>query len=312
MRKNYLLFSLILFSSINLLTGCNSINTDSFQQFSSSVEQSRTTTNTLLAFNNYWAQKDFIHDFVQSKNSQLSKLKLQPVKDFNYSVRVKALPLFMTLQQNSETIDSLNRALYDYSILLLNLTNKSLINKKSFDQLTKNINKNATAAVNSLKIPLPAQNIQLLSKASAEALQLYLKHRQRSMLQSAIKQNQPNIEKYATSVVVLLDIIGSQLNLYYSAQAGQLIRQWRSANHKTKIRLTGKILELNQAYIIVLKNLKQLHNFYTLLPQANSAIGKSLNDNPTAPPALIKLNDCSERLIKLQKILKKYLPVKNR
>jgi hypothetical protein len=301
-----------MFSSINLLTGCNSINTDSLQHFSRSVEQSKTTTNTLLAFNNYWAKKEFIHDFVQNKNSQLSKLKLQPVKDFNYSIKLKPLPLFMTLQQNSETINRLNSALYDYSLLLLKLSNKSLINKKSFDQLTKKINQNATEAVNILKVPLPAQNIQLLSQTSAAAMQLYLKHRQRNMLQAAIKQNQPNIEKYAASVVVLLNIIKSQLNLYYSAQASQLIRQWHSANQKTKIRLTGKILELNQSYIIVLKNLKELNNFYTLLPQANRVIGSSLSSKQTVSPALIKLNASAEHLLKLQKTLKKYLPAKNR
>jgi hypothetical protein len=303
---------LVLCCTMIIVSGCSSIKTEPFQKFSSSMQHSSTAIDLLLAFNSHWAQEDFIHDFVQNDRARLSELKLKTTRDLTCTISIKPPPLFITIQQTREAIYDLNKALISYTVLLLTLTDKSLIKQTTFDKLAKNLNRNATEAVNTLAVPVPAQGVQLLSKASSEAMQLYLKHRQRSVLRTAIKQNQPNIEKYATSLIILLDIVGSQLKVYYSAQAGRLIRQWRSADHKAKIRLTGKMLELNQRYLIVLKNLRELNNFYTLLPQANAAMIKSLNSNPTALPALIKLNNSANRLEKLQKSLKHHLPVKKR
>ncbi|MCF6177550.1 MAG: hypothetical protein L3J71_17485 [Victivallaceae bacterium] len=301
---------LVLCCTMIIVSGCSSIKTEPFQEFSSSMQRSSTAIDMLLAFNSHWAQEYFIHEFVQNDNARLSELKLKTTR--NLTCTITPPPLFITLQQNREAIYELNKTLVVYTTLLLTLADKSLVNQTAFDKLAKNLNKNAAEAVNALAVPVPAQGVQLLSKASSEAMQLYLKHQQRSVLQTAIKQNQPNLEKYATSLILLLDIVGSQLKVYYSSQAGRLIRQWRSADHKTKIRLTKKMLELNQRYIIVLKNIRELNNFYTLLPQANRAMIQSMDSTPTVLPALIKLKNSASRLVKLQKSLKKYLPVKNR
>ena len=290
-----------------ILNGCRSIDSQPFQQFAQAVEQSSQSVDHVLHFNQQLAQQDFIKNFPRQAGARLSALKLNDTSPGSLNIELKPPPLFIAIAQSRKTMQRLNSAFERYVQLLAALSEPALIKSGDFRQLSSAINHLGTDVVKATDSRLPSAGIKLLSQSAVRAMMLYLRHRRRTDLQHAITANQDNISKYAAAALTILRLTDDQLKVYYSKQAGELVRQWRAANYRTRVKLVRDMLKLNMSYARVREIMTALQQFYRTMPQANAALADSITRPASDLEALAKLNRQADTLKRLNKTLSRRL-----
>jgi hypothetical protein len=113
-------------------------------------------------------------------------------------------PLPIKEERFGRALAALNDAVVAYAQSLVMLAGADpagdiLPSQQGFDQMAKDLNRNAMAAAGTLQLDVGAERGALLSTAAVRLFQAYIESRRRDALAAAIAEVQPNIEAYATA-----------------------------------------------------------------------------------------------------------------
>ena len=194
---------------------------------------------------------------------------------------------------------------HDRGYLLVKLSGGELVSTDTFDQLAKDINKNASDAATALKITVPSGNMALISTAASEAARLYIEHKRQGYLIDAIKNNQDLVQQYSDACIALIHIMRGNLKAYYADKLEPIKVAWNASSGKGRQQQTESMLSLNEQFATALGVLQELEKTYTALPKAHAELTKSINNPSLDLEGVQQLYSSGMRLQRLYSELKK-------
>jgi len=285
------IFSLI---ATAVITGCATVKPEPFTKYRTAVQEAQTGIDSVMSVNYNWTRSGFIEEFSTNPESKFSKIVIQPGARFDWKLADR--PVYLDVKQTRDALDQVNEAFAKYADLLVQLSGGDLVSTAKFDQLTKDLNKNATDALKSLKITPSSQGVALFSTAACEAARLYIENKRQGYLRDAIKKNQGNVQDYCDLCISLLHTIRGNIKAYYGDRITPLENAWQSVSPKApsagqpaltpeqvakRQKATQDLLALNEQFTDAMSVLQELEKTYKALPKAHADLTKAI-ENPKA------------------------------
>ena len=273
MLRPRMFFVLFAFGLVSILSSCASIDTTPFKQFKTGLENLRDGANAQAATDVQNARARFA-TWAKADKTRIPKLQLEFPLDSNFGYQYPdALgePLFISLTNFQHGLKSLNRAMVTYATLLAGLADDDTLDAGQFDQLTKDLNGNASSAAKALKLDISSQKTAFLSTAAVTLFRAALEGQRRHNLQRAIEETQPQVDAYAQAMKLALTFLATGITADYVDQAKPLISTTDNVD---------ELLELNQQTQATLDTLDALHASYDKLPAAHADLAEAVNKNP--------------------------------
>lgn len=289
MSRSQLFAVLLMLGLVAALSGCASIDPAPFNQFKTGLESLRDGADVQAATDVQNARARFI-TWAKADKERIRKLRLEFPIDSDFGAQYPeslGVPLYVTLTTFQEGLKSLNSAMVDYATLLTNLAADGLIDASQFDQLTKDLNGNATAAAAALKFSLPATETALLSTAAVALFRAALEGQRRKHLKSGIEAVQPQVEAYSKAMKSAILLLATGVTADYVDQVKPLI----SAPDQV-----DNILDLNEKTQATLGTLGSMHASYDKLPTAHADLAKAADKSTGSLPGLSSFINEAQRL----------------
>lgn len=286
------------------LTACQTTRPDRIIQYQNAVEGIQTSTDALLSIDHAWTRADFVARFSGSSEAKFSSLVIQVQEDG--SMKVEANPLYLQIRQTRISLDELNQAFLDYLDLLVKLSAPDLIKAAEFDQMAADLNKRVSSALKAASQGGAAETAGLLSSTAAKAWHAYLENHRRSALRQALEANQETVGSYAERCAQLVHTAGANLLMMYTSQTDLLKPDWdTNTDPKNRVKLTEKLLSLNDEFMDLQQVLKELQLAYQNLPKAHNALSATLSGSRPPADGLLPLIKNGRRLNRLNADLAK-------
>ncbi|MBI4650560.1 hypothetical protein HY745_04595 [Candidatus Desantisbacteria bacterium] len=255
------------------ISGCASVNSGSFIKFNNAVKEASTGIDAAMSVNHKWTRAGFISGFSADSESKFSQLIIQPGEKYNWLMEKP--PIYLDIKKAHFTLTELNNAFIQYADLLVKLSGGELINIDTFDQLTKDINKNAAEAAKALNMSVSSDNLALISTTSLESARLYIEHKKKGYLIETIKKNQESVQKYSDACILLIHIMIGNLKTYYVEKYEPIKITWNASSGLERQKQTEAMLDINDQFINALEILKELETAYTALSKAHEELAIS-------------------------------------
>jgi hypothetical protein len=252
------------------LSGCASIRPGPFRQFNEAVTEAGAGIDAAITMSYEWTRLGFASDFASDTASKFSQLIVQPGENYTWSMTTT--PLYFKIKKARSTLLGLNLAFSRYAALLLKLSGADLINEKTFDLMTVDLNKNVGDALGALgDSSLSVAPTALISTAFVEAAKLFIVHKRRSSLAKAIEQNQENVRSYSDLCVSIIHTMRANIKTYYADNYELIKKSWNAdkAGEKRQ-KHTEAMLTLNDRFIDALGLLQVLEATYKAFPIAHA------------------------------------------
>jgi hypothetical protein len=272
-------------------------------KFANSVQSAQSGIDAAMSINYDWTRNGFIEEFSTKKDPKFSEIIIQPKK--GYAWTIKNPPIYLDVKRTRSALADLNSSFSKYSILLLNLADGSLVNTETFDQMTKDLNKNASDALKALNVEVPNQGLAIFSTIAIESARLFIEKKRQKYLLEAIKKNQTNVEGYSNLCISLIHTIRGTVKSYYTTRREAIKKQWLANKGKKRIENTEHLLTLNEQFIDTMRTLQELEETYAALPVANADLAKAIEDPEFNMKGIQQLYSSAHRLQKLYKELTK-------
>jgi hypothetical protein len=296
--------AIILISILALCSGCaeTKINTSSFDQFSSDVQQMSKSADQVFASGVTFSQAGYLAELQDSSNFKMTDLILHE-SDKGFAIP-DPQPTFMEIHEAANTLSDANQLLVDYAAALQQLAAPALVSEATFDQMTKDLNSESASVTKALaKLPVApsASELDFFSGAAVDAAHLFIERRQREDLIKVIEANQPAVEQFSDwcnrGVVHLeQDLHNSYMNqinalstTLYKVPAGAK----RVAAQGSVIKQT---VELDTTFLSNEEALNALSNAYEAVPKAHQNLGTAVQSPKGTLADLQTLNRSVRRL----------------
>ena len=298
-RKWFICISVLVLAA----TGCASVDPKPFVTFNSVVKEASTGIDSAMAVNYDWTRSGFIESFSNDPKSTFSQLVIQ-VGD-KYSWWMDKPPIYLEIKRTQSALCDLNNAFTEYANLLVKLSGGELIKADTFDQLAKDLNRNASDAAKALKVPATPAELSLFSKAASEAARLYIENKRQGDLIDALRKNQDNVQKYSDLCIELIHIIRGNMKTYYVEKYEPIRKAWNAAPGEKRQKQTEAMLALDEQFTNALGVLEQVEVTYSAIPKAHADLSKAIKDNKSDLEGIQQLYSSGMRLQRLYTELKK-------
>lgn len=307
-RKSTAAFAALLAVTLAGGSGCSSVNQQPFDKFSTAVTNTQAGTENCINLTYVLAKEDFVKGFISDPDSESSFHSLQFDFDKSQEPEAEAAeeeilaeaarePLFVSIIHARTALQKLNAAFSAYAVLLKTLAGTKSLSPDELKALSANANAVATAAAKLSKQSLPDGTGDFIGAAFAQSADLYLKHRTKAYLMEAIRENQKAVEEYAILGAKLVTLQRETLIDSYNGKFQLLHSRWKaSKTEEEKVKILEETISLNSKTTAAMELLNALAQAYQLLPQANSDLAKSLEDDDAALPWLDQLANLSKEL----------------
>ena len=263
-----------------LIFGCATLSPEPFNQFSSSVKEAQTGIDEGMTITYNWTRAGFLEGFSSDQNANFSQLIIVPGKGYDWQWTIDPQPVYLTIRKTQLAVLELTSAFVDYASLLAKLAGNELVSTETFEQLAKDLNKNANDAVKALKLDVSTTNIAILSTAASELLRSYIENKRQEYLRDAILDNQQNIQDYSNICISLIHTIRGAIKTYYAERYEPIRIAWDSSTGVKRLKETQKMINLNEQFVDTIRVLQELEIAYSSLPKAHADLAKSI-ENPT-------------------------------
>jgi len=309
MSRKCLIFTNILVLCLFLSAiGCASVDSKPFVKFDSAVREAGTGIDSAMSVNYDWTRSGFIESFSNDPSSKFSKLIIQ-VGD-KYSWSMQSPPIYLDIKRTRSALNELNNAFTEYADLLVKLSGGELIKTDTFDQLAKDLNKNASDASKALQVSATPTELAFVSTAASEAARLYIENKRQGHLIDALEKNQENVQKYSDLCIELIHIIRGNIKTYYVEKYDPIATAWNSTTGEKRRTQTEAMLTLNERFTNALGVLQELEVTYSAIPKAHADLSKAIKDNKSDLQGIQQLYSSGARLQRLYSELKKANPDK--
>jgi len=285
------------------VTGCASVDPKPFVKFDSVVKEASTGIDSAMSLNYDWTRSGFVESFSNDSKSRFSQLVIQ-VGD-KYSWSMDKPPIYLDIRRTQSALCDLNNAFIKYTNLLAKLSGGELIKTDTFDQLAKDLNKNASDAAKALKLPATSTELSLFSTAASEAARLYIENKRQRYLMDAIRKNQENVQKYSDLCIELIHIIRGNMKTYYVEKYEPIGIAWNAATGEKRQKQTEAMLALNEQFTNALGVLQEVEVTYSAIPKAHADLSKAIKDSKLDLEGIQQLYSSGIRLQRLYTELKK-------
>jgi hypothetical protein len=293
MKRLRILSTVFAVGLATICSGCAKINTAPFNQFKTGLESLREGADAQAAVDVENARARFVAR-AKSGKIEIPDLQLGFNAPFGYEYSFGDEPLYVTLTRFEQGMSALNGAMISYAQLLVTLAGDETIDPTRFDQLTKDLNGNATAAAKALKLNIPGNETALLSTAAVAIFRAIVERKRRRELTSAIREVQPQVVAYSNAMKTALAFLATGVTTDYDDQISPLIQPPGDVDG---------ILKLNQNTVTTLKTLDALSASYGKLPEAHADLAKAATKRPGVLTGIIDFTNEALRLNALAKEL---------
>lgn len=290
-------------AAITALTGCSSVNPGPFRKYAASVREAQIGMDAAMTTGYDWTRAGFVESFSSDTNSRFGDLLLDLGE--GYAWTWNKAPVHLSVKQARSALGELNATFVAYADLLVKLADNELVGVDTFDQLARDLNRNAGAALKALQIETPGEDRALFSTVAAQFARRYLEHKRRAYLRDAISQNQTNIEWYAAQCVSLIKTMRGTTKAYYTLRAGAYNKTWENTTAGRRAEVTDKMLKLNEQYADTLHVFEELERAYRGLPRAHADLKKGLDDARFDLNGIQELYSSGKRMQRLYEELRK-------
>ena len=302
-RKYFARIYILIVVLILGVVGCASINSISIVKFNGAVQEAGTGIDAAMSVNYNWTRSGFIEGFSANSESKFSQLIIQPGEKYDWSMEKP--PIYLDIKRTQSSLAELNNAFTQYANLLVKLSGGELVSIDTFDQLAKDINKNAIEAAKALKVSVSPNDMALISTAASEAARLYIEQKRQGYLIDFIRKNQEVVQKYSDACIQLIRIIRGNLKTYYVEKYEPIKNAWNASSGQGRQKQTEAMLSLNEQFTTALGVMQELESVYTALPKAHAELIKSINNPKLDLQGVQELYTSGKRLQRLYTELKK-------
>ena len=204
------------------LCGCASVDPQPFDQFAAGLKSLREGTAAQAVID----VRDARNRFVQRAESgaiDVPDLQLAWSLPFGYKYGFGDEPLYVKLDRFQRNLEALHNAMVTYANLLAKLAGKEDVNQTRFDQLTKDLNANASAAVEALDLEISTGDTALLSTAAVAIFRAVIEKQRGKDLARAIREVQPRVDEYSKQVQLAIKFFATGVTVDYDDQTNPII-----------------------------------------------------------------------------------------
>lgn len=301
-RRGMASFVALLAVTLAMGTGCSSIDQQPFDKFSTAVTNMQAGSMNCMNLAYAFTRNDFIQNFVADSNSNFSSLQLAfPEAEIEHPADKQ--PLFICIFRARTSLQKLDKTFSSYASLLKALAGTKMLSSDELKTLCANINATATSVFDFHESPVSNEAGAFIGSAFSLSANLYLKHKTKSYLKIAINGNQPQVDKYANAGIKLIATLRETLAKSYKRQFESYQKEWNAEKTKEKkIEILSSTLDLDVKIISAMELLDILDRAYQRLPQANSDLAESVENNDAAMAELNRLYNISDELTTLNTI----------
>lgn len=295
-RSRPVALTLLLVSALLVpATGCKSVATGPFSDFSSSLQPLRAGTDAEAGSAADASRQELVAKVAAGEVSPADlQLEFDPSDPFTTTYGfAQNEPDFVKLLRFRQGLSSLNDAMIGYAQSLVVLAGGGqggdiVPTTAQFDQMARDLNANAGSAAAALGVKIAPGRQALLSTAAVELFKAYIESKRRRALAQAIREVQPNVEEFAGAAQQAVDFLASLVQTGYDRQILPLATA--SPPDATPI------LTLNDATQARLATLRSLSKSYAALPAAHRDLAAAAAERKTGLAGLIALSDEATRL----------------
>ncbi|MBK8574373.1 MAG: hypothetical protein IPN90_01390 [Elusimicrobia bacterium] len=287
------------------LTACASLRPGAFKSFETSVATAQKGIETEMARDVDWTREADVDALAETKNAPLSDHMLKEVKGYAWStpVTVPHWEARLTLR----ALEELNAAFGGYTTLLVQVAEGHPKESEDRDALAAAITQSLRDAGATIVQVKGRPNLFPAGAAafSSESLRNVKRSRRAKNLRSAVQENQPWVESYATHCLTLLDLIRTDLKIAYANRMDAIHARWDDKRTPGRNTLARSIFNLNAEYADAMETLNALTLFYNNLPKAHHDLAEGLARNAKPQNALTDLAAFATQVARLTNELEK-------
>ena len=295
----------IVFLLIGYLSGCASINPGPFEEYRDAFLEMQSSADAVLAMDYEWTYKKYIQEIKEGDNAIIENLLLTFPDEGYYLWGLPSEPLFIKIKRTQQALTMLNSTFAEYTSLLAQLSSGSLVDVKIFEQLTKELYKNAISAAKELNLSSSEKQIALFSTISAEAARLYMEKRRKEDLIKVISENQETIDLFSKHAIGLIKLMAVDMKAEYNKQTKSIVLRWQGKTGRARIKVIKELLEINSQVIAQLEVLRSLEQSYTIFSRKHRELGDAISNGTLRKLNTSDMINIAKRLNRMYKKLAK-------
>lgn len=303
---NYLVLTIV-FLLTGYLSGCASISVSTdprpFEKYRDAFSEVQSSADVVLAVDYKWTYERFLQRTREGDPSTIQNLILTFPEKGYYLWDLPSEELYIKVKRTQQAFKSLNAAFSGYTNLLAQLASGSLVDVKTFDGLTKELNDNSISAASALKLEVPEKAIAIFSIAATEAARLYIEKKRRDYLIKIITENQKSVDLFANKAVEVVKLVAIDIKIEYNHQTGPLVRRWKESTGASRVKVVKELIALNSEVTTLLETLRSLDQSYILFARKHRELGEALSSDTVSSFYISDLINIGKRLSSLYKEL---------
>lgn len=269
--KGWNFIALVSFTA--LISGCSSVDSTKFKNFTEAVEKLNENTETLSIEVQKRSRGHSVNKFATSPVSKPSDLQ---ISINNYDWSMSKPPLYLKLKKVNIQLVQMNGVFEEYADLLAQMSSAS-ISKEELVASAKELNAKSEGLSKTLDVEVPKGGLSIISSAALGIMQQYLDQKKSKVLDSSIKKNQASVEMYSHIQISLIRILKTNLLQTYSENYFEYGKQWTKSDSKNQ--LSERIFDLNDLFIDDLLIYENLEKSYAVLPAGHKQLLSTKNKN---------------------------------
>lgn len=302
-KTAYSLLIILIACVLTGMVGCATVDSGPFTKFDNATKEASTGIVTAMSVNYDWTRSGFIASFSTSPESKFSELIIQPDKKYTWTMEKP--PVYLAIEKARAALNELNNSFVQYADLLVKLSGRELVSTDKFDQMAKDLNKNAKDAMAALKMQAAPTEVALFSTAASEAARLYIEHKRQDYLIETLQKNQDSVQKYSDTCIELIRTITGDMKTYYVEKYEPIRIAWNASSGENRQKQTEAMLTLNEQFVNALGVLQELEASYDAIPRAHADLSKSIKSPKLDLEGIQELYSSGKRLQELYAELKK-------
>jgi len=292
------------------LPGCQSVRTEPFGDFSTALLEVRKGADEALRTNAEWARDRFASEVVRASQSEqeadldlVTGLLLEVSAEDPFVPVVPEEQLYLRARRFHHGVDQLNAVFITYGELLFQLAAPSLVPRERFEQMARDLDANAGAALEALGVTgVDAAARGFASLAAAEGARLFIEWRRRSYLEDTLREAQPIVEDYSDRGREAVRIAVRHFRHEYEQRSAALAIELTEAAASQRRRKAQEIMALNELYLERMAVFRSLDLVYRRLPLAHSELLGAV-EGERGFAAIVGLFEEGRRLVRLAESL---------
>jgi hypothetical protein len=279
-------FSVILFGA--LLCSCASVNTENIVSLAKSTDEFSSSTKKTLNKAVSWCEKIEMERAAKSNALVPENFIIETGENFLWTFRNNSQPFYVGLKRISASLRLLDLQFISYLSLLSELRSEASLTEKEAQMTTSTLEKSVKESLKESGLTEYSEYNGIISASSTAALNLYLKTRGANILADVIKENNVNIDKWATLHRIAFKNVAVKLKTIYVTGTASILSPLDDKTATTTLRLKqmSAIFELNDHIMNFLDTMALLDNAAEKITE----IHKGLIDNSPSE-VKIKIRD---------------------